>query len=173
MIYLIIILLIGAFLFYVSTRPDVFLVSRSEVMNASQETVFGQVNDLLKWKAWSPWEKMDPGATGAIEGPTYGTGARVSWKGKKTGEGNMLITESEPYSRIVMRLEFIKPMKAINQTVFTFTPEGSGTRMTWTMSGPNTFIGKLVSFFMDCDKMVGNQFEEGLASIKQIVETKD
>ena len=82
----------------------------------------------------------------------------------------MTITESNPPDRIQIRLEFIKPFAGVNTTVFTFVPEGNGTRVTWTMSGKNNFIGKAIGLVMNCDKMIGGMFEKGLESLKSVSE---
>jgi Polyketide cyclase / dehydrase and lipid transport len=105
------------------------------------------------------------------DGPTSGTGASSSWVGNnKVGEGRMTITESRPNDLVRFKLEFVKPFTATSTAEFTFKPEGSQTVVTWSMSGQNNFIGKAVSLFMDCDKMVGGNFEQGLAGMKSVVE---
>ena len=71
-----------------------------------------------------------------------------------------------------MNLDFLKPFEATSDTVFTTAPDGPGTRVTWTMSGQNNFMGKAMSLFMDMDKMIGKDFEKGLASLKEVVEKK-
>lgn len=138
---------------------------------APPEAVFSQVNNLHRWEAWSPWAKLDPAAKNAYQGPAAGVGAAFSWSGNhQVGEGRMTITESRPNDLIRMNLEFMKPFKATNITEFTFKPEGNLTVVTWTMSGKNNFISKAIGLFIDCDKMVGGQFEKGLAQIKSISE---
>jgi uncharacterized protein YndB with AHSA1/START domain len=160
------------FVVLVSQQPSEFRVTRSLAMSAPASAVFAQVNDLHKWKAWSPWAKMDPNATETHEGPAAGTGSKMSWAGNmKVGEGSMTITESRPNELIRFKLEFLKPMAATNTAEFTFTPHGNQTLVTWSMSGHNNFIGKAMGLVMNCDKMVGGQFENGLANLKSIVET--
>ena len=171
-VLLVILFVIAGGAFAASRKPDEFRVTRSAVLNASPTTVFEHVNDLIKWQAWSPWAKMDPDAKTSFEGPTAGTGAKTSWEGKKTGKGTMTILESTPSSFIRFKLEFFKPMKGINTVEFTFAAEAQGTRVTWTMFGPSPFMSKVVSLFMNCDKMVSSQFDSGLANLKAIVEKK-
>jgi len=163
--------LVVGFAAIVALQPSDFRVTRSAAIAAPPEAVFSQVNDLHRWEAWSPWAKLDPAAKSTYEGPAAGVGAAFSWAGNnQVGEGRMTITESRPNDLIRMNLEFIKPIKATNITEFTFKPEGNLTVVAWTMSGKNNFISKAIGLFMDCEKMVGGQFEKGLAQIKSIAE---
>jgi len=129
------------------------------------------VNDFHNWEAWSPWAKLDPAAKATFEGPSTGTGAIFKWAGnKEVGEGSMTITESRPSDLIRIKLEFLRPFEATNSAEFTFKPEGNRTAVTWSMEGKNNFIAKAVCLFMNMDKMVGGQFEQGLAQMKAVVE---
>jgi hypothetical protein len=148
-------------------RPDEFRVTRSAVIDAAPQAVFEHVNDLEKWQAWSPWARMDPDAETRFEGPKAGEGATVYWDGKKTGRGGMTVIESRAPSFVRFRLDFVKPMKATNTAEFTFAPEGERTKVTWAMYGPNNFMGKLVGLVMNCEKMVGGQFEDGLKYLNE------
>lgn len=153
-------------------RPDDFKVTRSATMAATPQAVFDQINDFHQWDAWSPWKQLDPDAKITFDGPQSGKGAVFKWAGNSNaGEGQQTIEESIPGELIRIRLEFIKPFPGVSQTEFTFKPEGANTQVTWTMSGENNFMAKAMSLVIDCDKMMGGFFEEGLASIKRIVET--
>lgn len=171
-----IILVIGVtivvgFVFAVSTRPSDFRIIRTATMAAPLSLVFEQVNDLRKWEAWSPWAKMDPNMENNYEGPHAGVGATHSWKGnRKVGEGRMTITSSRTSEFVGIRLEFLKPFKATNTAEFTFKPQGDHTEVTWSMRGTNNFMGKAFGLFVNMDKMVGGDFEKGLASMKELVE---
>ncbi|HKX63042.1 MAG TPA: SRPBCC family protein [Verrucomicrobiae bacterium] len=170
-VFIAFILLIGAFLIVVATRPAEYRVTRSATMAAPASAVFPQVNDLQKFNSWSPWAKIDPNAKYTFAGPASGKGASLAWTGNnEVGEGKMTITESRPNDLIRFHLEFYKPMSGTSETEFTFKPEGNQTAVTWTMTGRNNFIAKAMCMFMDMDKMVGGQFEQGLASMKSIVE---
>lgn len=159
-------------LIVIATRPDDFRVSRSAVLPAPPATVFTQVNDLHKWEAWSPWAKLDPNSKITFAGPAEGAGSSMAWVGnEKVGEGKMTITESRPGELIRMRLEFVKPFEAMSETEFVFKPDAGGTLVTWTMRGKNNFMGKAISLVMDCDKMMGGQFEQGLDNMKKVVST--
>ena len=140
-------------------------------MSASPAAVFAQVNDFHNWEAWSPWAKLDPACKNSFDGAHAGKGAGFAWAGnEKVGEGRMTITESRPSDLILIRLEFLKPFKATNTADFTFKAEGNQTIVTWSMSGKNNFFFKAFGLFVDCDKMVGKDFEKGLASMKSLVE---
>ncbi len=164
--------LVLLFLIIVSRRPATFRVTRSATIAAPPAVVFAQVNDLGKWDAWSPWAKLDPNAKHTFEGPPAGPGAKMSWSGNsKVGAGSMTIIDSRPPEFLRFHLEFQKPFKATNTTEFTFQAAGGQTTVTWTMTGQANFIYRAVGIFMDCDKMVGRQFEQGLAQLKTVAES--
>ena len=69
-----------------------------------------------------------------------------------------------------MRLRMSKPMACDNVVRFSLTPRGGQTDVTWTMGGPQPFMAKVMSTVINCDKMVGRQFEQGLAQLKALAE---
>jgi hypothetical protein len=167
-------LLIVALVAVVAFQPAEFRITRAARIAAAPEVVFPLFNDFRKWNDWSPWAKVDPNAKYTFEGPDAGVGAKFAWAGNnEVGEGVMTITESKPSERVAMKLEFFKPFAATSTTEFTLQPDGGGTAVTWSMSGRNNFIAKAVGMFMDCDKMVGGDFEKGLANLKAVVETPE
>lgn len=153
-------------------QPDTFRVSRQTTIHAAPAVVFAQVNDLRQWQAWSPWAKMDPDAKTIFNGPSAGVGASMSWAGKKTGEGTMAIMESIADEKIVFKLEFFKPMQGTNMAEFQFTPDGNQTLVSWSMYGKTGFMGKAMGLIMNCEKMLGPQFEQGLADLKAVSEAQ-
>ena len=164
--------IIVVFVVVVALQPSEFRIVRSATISAPAPAVFAQVNDFHNWEAWSPWAKLDPAAKATFEGPSAGTGAIFKWAGnKEVGEGSMTITESRPSDLIRIKLEFLRPFEATNSAEFTFKPEGNRTAVTWSMEGKNNFIAKAVCLFMNMDKMVGGQFEQGLAQMKSVVES--
>ena len=159
------------FVVVVALQPSDFRVTRSAMLSAPAPAVFAQVNDFHKWEAWSPWAKLDPAAKNSFEGPSAGISAIFRWAGNnEVGEGSMTITESSPSELIRIKLEFLKPFAGTNTTEFTFKPEGDQTRVTWSMFGTNNFIAKAFCLFNSMDKMVGGQFDKGLAQMKSVVE---
>ena len=167
---LILVSLLSAVVIFVFIQPQNFTITRSRIIPAPANVLFERVNNLHYWNNWSPWAKLDPNAKNTFSGPDAGMDATLSWQGNnKVGSGSMVITQSKPDDFIHLRLDFLKPMKATNIAQFTFQPEGNQTKVTWTMSGKNNFIGKLFNLLVNCDKMVGKQFEEGLANLQENV----
>jgi len=170
-ILIILAVLVVAFLVVVALQPATFRVQRSTPISAPLAEVFSQVNDFHNWEAWSPWAKLDPTAKNSFEGSSSGTGAGFTWSGnKKVGEGRMTITDSRPDELVRIKLEFFKPFKATSTAEFTFKPEGGQTAVTWSMFGENNFLAKAFHLFMSCEKMIGGDFEKGLASMKSATE---
>lgn len=155
----------------IATRPDTFHIERSATFAAPPASAFAQVNDFHAWKAWSPWEKLDPNLKRSYSGAAQGVGAKYAWVGNQdVGTGSMTIVTSEAPSLIELKLEFIKPFEATNKTTFHFEPADNGTKVTWAMDGENNFAGKAFSLFMDMDEMVGKDFEAGLRAMKTAAE---
>jgi len=146
-----------------------FRVERSRVIAASPEQLFPWFNDHRKFDEFNPWLKMDPEAKVDYSGPESGVGAACQWDGKEVGAGSATIVESEPHQRIVLRMEWLRPIEGVSTVEYRFEPEGGQTRVTWSMYGENGYAGKLMSLFMNCDAMCGTEFEKGLASVDQIV----
>jgi carbon monoxide dehydrogenase subunit G len=162
---------IALFIVLAALQPEDFSLARSEKVNATPAQVFAQINDFHNWEHWSPWAKIDPTMQTTYEGPAAGKGASYSWNGnKKVGAGKMTMTESRPPQLIHINLEFFRPFQATNQTEFALKPEGQGTTVTWTMTGKRNFFLKAFSLFVSMEKMVGPDFEKGLAQLKSIVE---
>ncbi len=167
------VVIVIAFVIVVSLRPTDFRVQRSATIAAPPAAVFTHVNDVHKFQEWSPWAKVDPNSKIVFEGPEAGTGAKFSWAGNKdVGEGAMTVTDSKPAELVQFRLDFKKPFEATNTADFSFKPEGDKTVVTWGMSGKNNFLFKAVGLFMDCDKMVGKDFEKGLDNLKTLAEAE-
>lgn len=173
-IVLVLVVIVGALAAYVSTKPNEFRVERSKVIAASPEAVFDHVNDFHKWEAWSPWAKLDPKAKNTFDGPAFGKGAKFQWVGNdKVGEGAMTIVDSQPSDRLQIRLDFEKPMKDTSTVDFVFEPAGEQTKVTWAMSGRyQNFVGKAFCTLMNMQKMIGDKFDEGLESMKKVVEAE-
>jgi hypothetical protein len=164
--------IIVVFLVIVAMQPSRFGVTRSLTIMAAPDAVFPHVNELKKWAAWNPWEKIDPNMKLTYEGPPSGVGAAYAWVGNnKVGEGKMTVIESRPNESVKFKLEFLKPMAGVSTAEFTFKPQGSQTAVTWAMSGENNFMAKAIHLFMNMEKMIGSQFEKGLADLKSVAET--
>ena len=168
---LVIAVVVVGILLYATTRPDTFRIERSATIQAPPEKVFALINDFKNWGGWSPWEKKDPAMRRAFGDTTRGSGAHYAWDGnKEVGQGSMTIMESVPPSRVALNLDFVKPLEGHHQVEFTLAKEGDGTRVTWTMHGPVPYVSKILHMFFNIDKMVGGDFEAGLASLKAVAE---
>ena len=152
-------------------KPATFRVARSTLVNAPPHAVFVHLEDFHRWGEWSPWEKLDPNMKKSYDGPASGKGAIYAWEGNNgVGAGKMTIVDEKPDQSLSIKLEFQKPFQSTNQAEYTLTPKGAGTEVTWAMEGPNSFVGKVFSVFADMDKMLGKDFEKGLANLKSVSE---
>lgn len=166
--------LIALLIVVILMQPATFRVERSITMAAAPESAFAQVNDFHAWTAWSPWERLDPKMKRTYDGPTSGVGAKYAWLGNdEVGEGRMTIEKSAPPSEVVIRLEFLKPFAATNTTVLTFEKTAQGNKTTWAMDGTNTFVTKAFHLVANMDKMIGADFERGLAAMKVAAEAAE
>jgi len=166
-IALAVVVIVAGILIAAATRPDSFRVERSIRVSAPAEKIFHYVNDFHQWGVWSPWEKLDPGMKRTFTGPESGNGAVYQWQGNgKVGEGRMEITDATAPGRIRIKLDFLKPLEGHNQTLFNFQPVGSDTEVVWTMEGPSPYLSKLLGLFFNMDKLIGGDFEKGLANLK-------
>ncbi len=165
---------LGGFAGFVAMQPADFTIQRAATIAAPPAIVFAQVNDFHNWPNWSPWEKLEPAMEKTYSGASAGTGSAYAWasKDKNVGSGAMTITSAKMPEQIDIKLEFLEPMKATNDVVFTFAPEGEGTKTTWSMSGHKNFVMKAMCVFMDMEKMVGPDFEKGLEALKVTSEAK-
>lgn len=172
-ILIVVALLIIVLVIIIALQAPSYSVTRRATIAAPPPTVFAQVNDFHNWEAWSPWAKLDPSMKQSFQGAPSGTGAMYSWVGdKKVGEGRMTITESRLSDLVRIKLEFIKPFASTADTEFTFKPDGGQTAVTWSMSGQKNFMAKAFGLFVSMDKMIGGDFEKGLAQMKTVVEAK-
>lgn len=163
---------VAALLIYAAMKPNRFRIARSALIPSPPATVFALIDDLQRWQGWSPWEGRDPALRRTYSGPQSGAGAAYAWAGNaKVGEGRMEITESLPHQKVVLKLDFLKPFEAHNSAVFTLTPEGEGTRVEWTMEGPQPYKAKVMDAVMNMDRMVGRDFEQGLANLAAAAKT--
>src|SRR5262249_48884288 len=154
-----------------ATKPSKFVTARTLTIPAPADAIFPHVNNFHKWDSWNPFLKFDPNAKKTYAGPESGVGAHYAWDGnKQAGTGSCTITESRPGELIRMDLEFLKPFKASNKAEFRFERKQGGTAVTWQMSGKSPLMMRIFGLFMDCDKMVGDSFEEGLANLSRVAQ---
>ena len=166
-----VVVLFAGLLLFAATRPGSFRIERSATLQAPPEKIFPHIDDFHRWTTWSPWENIDPQLKRSYSGAANGPGAVYAWEGNsKVGSGRMEITGSAPSSKVVIRLDFLKPFEAHNTAEFTLVPGAQGTIVNWAMYGPSPFVSKLMGIFFNMDRMVGAQFEQGLANLKSITE---
>ena len=167
----VIVVVVAGILIYAATRPDTFRVQRSVTIKAPPDKIYTLINDLRLWSAWSPYEKKDPAMKRTFSGSPSGKGAVYEWDGdKNVGKGRMEITDTAPPSKVVIKLDFIKPFEGHNTAEFTMEPKGDSTVVTWAMYGPAAFMMKVMGIFMNMDNMIGNDFAVGLANLKAVAE---
>jgi uncharacterized protein YndB with AHSA1/START domain len=157
-------------LVYAATRPDTFRVERTVRIDAPPERIYPLIDDLHRFNMWNPYEQKDPETKGQYGAATVGKGATYAWQSDKVGVGQMEIVETAPSSKVMMKLDFVKPFEAHNIVEFTLKPEGSATAVTWAMHGPAPYLSKLIQVFVSMDKMVGKDFEDGLGNLKTLAE---
>jgi hypothetical protein len=163
---------VAGVLAYAATKPDTFRVQRAIAIQAPAEAIFPFINDLRAQSSWSPFEK-DPAMKRTHSGAAQGPGATYEWDGnREVGAGRIAITDATVPTRVLLALDMTRPMAAHNQVEFTLHPQGGTTNVTWTMHGEQPYMAKVMSTFIDCDKMVGGMFEDGLAKLKALVETQ-
>jgi hypothetical protein len=167
----VLVLLIVALLAVAASKPNSFTVSRSIVIAAPPEKITPLIADFHNWALWSPWEHLDPNMQKTFTGPPAGVGAVYEWQGNsKAGAGRMEILSATAISTGI-KLDFIKPFRSSMNSDFVLAPTPDGTRVTWSMFGPQKLVpSKVMSLFVTMDKMVGPDFERGLAGIKTVAE---
>ncbi len=171
LILIFVLLAIVALLIYAATKPDTFRIARSASIKAPPEKIFPLIADLHNFNIWNPFAKKDPNATGTYSGAESGVGSAYAWEGNKNvGKGSMTIAKLTPSSEVVYKLDFMAPMEAHNTAIFTLVPHGENTQVTWAMEGPSPYLSKVMCTIFSMDKMVGPDFEAGLASLKALAE---
>jgi hypothetical protein len=172
--FLIMIVLLALVLTYAARKPNTFRIERRLLIHAGPEKLFPLINDFHRWETWSPWEKIDPDMQRTFSGASHGKRATYAWQGLgRAGQGRMEILASLPYRKIIIQIDFIKPREALNYGEFTFDLVGNDTVLTWAMYGPCHYPHKLMCLFVNMDRTVGRDFEQGLKNLKHLAEHKD
>ncbi|RZJ03073.1 MAG: polyketide cyclase [Rubrivivax sp.] len=158
---------------YAATRPDEFRVERRARIAAPADKVWPLVSELRAFNRWNPYERKDPLLKSQYDGSAHGVGSRYAWESDKVGSGSLEITGQQPGRAVQMRLDFVKPFEAHNAAEFALLPTSDGaTEVRWTMHGPANFVSKLMGVFINMDKMVGRDFEDGLQNLRQLAEAR-
>ena len=163
--------LIGLVLTIAATKSKTFRIERSISMDAPPERVFMLIDNLGSWPRWAPQDREDPSMKRTYSGPINGIGAVSEWTGSgNSGRGRMLITDSLPSTRISLQVDWVKPFVARNVNDFVLESTGTSTKVTWTMQGPNLYVMRIMSIFVNMDRTMGKHFEAGLANLKAVAE---
>ena len=166
-----VVLAIAIILILAAAKPDRFRVQRATTVKAPPERIFPLINDFHQWATWSPYENKDPAMKRSYSGTASGKGAVYAWEGNKNvGSGRMEILDASAPAKIVIKLDFFTPFEGHNTAEFTMLPQGDVTNVTWLMYGPLPFMGKIMHVFVNMDRMVGKDFEIGLANLKRVTE---
>jgi len=166
-IVLVVLMVVGAILIYAATKPGTFHVERMVTIKATPEKVFPLINDLHNWPRWAPQDREDATMKRTFSDATSGVGATSKWSGSgNSGQGLMTITESDPLRSVTIAVDWQRPFAVRNINTFRIEPDGSGSRVTWSMTGPNLFMMKLMSVFTNMDRVMGQHFEHGLQNLK-------
>jgi Polyketide cyclase / dehydrase and lipid transport len=160
---------VGALVAYAAAKPDSFRVARSLVIAAPPDRLFSLINNLHDFNRWNPYERKDPGK-GTYAGALAGVGSSYAWDSAKVGKGAMTITDASALGKVMMRLDFEKPLKAQNTATFTIAPKDGGSEVTWAMDGPAPLITKVMDIVIGMDRMVGGDFADGLRNLKELAE---
>lgn len=154
---------------YAATRSDDLRVERKAIIAAAPGKVYALIDDLHQFNRWNPWLAKDPQLKSTYTGPSAGPGASYAWEGNKdVGKGNMTITGHTADRQVLMKLQFIEPFPGENTITFTLTPQAGGTEVSWVMTGKLAFVPKLMGVFFSMDKMIGRDFEQGLANMSKV-----
>jgi hypothetical protein len=164
-----VVVLVVAFVLVGLVLPGRYHVERSAVVAASPAAVFPLVDDLRAWPKWGVWFRRDPAMQVSYSPATTGVGAWSDWKSKTQGNGRMTVTSVRSPSLFEYRIEFPDMGMAANGTV-ALEPAGGGTRVTMGMDGGlgNNPVNRWFGLFMG--RMVGPDFDAGLANLKAISE---
>jgi hypothetical protein len=152
-------------------KPGTFRVERSLRISAPADKVFSQINNLKAMNRWNPFVDGHPANDMAYSGHESGKGAAYDWDVPgRPGKGHIEITNATPPASVDLRLVMQRPMVCDNQIKFTLQPAGSATDVTWAITGPWPYLNRVMGTLFSMDKMVGGQFEKGLAALKAIAE---
>jgi uncharacterized protein YndB with AHSA1/START domain len=166
-----IVVLIAGVLLFATMQPDSFDVQRSATIKAPPEKIYPLIADFHRWPTWSPWEKLDPAMRRTVSGAPSGKGAVYAWEGNSdVGAGRMEILDTAAPNKVTIKLDFLKPFESHNTTEFTLQPQGDTTQVIWNMHGPAPYVSKVMGIFVSMDKMIGKDFETGLANLKAAAE---
>ncbi|PQB04563.1 SRPBCC family protein [Aureitalea marina] len=152
--------------------PKNYNVSRSITINKARSEVFPYIRYVKNQDNWSPWKKKDSNMKQEFIGNDGDVGFVSKWEGnKQVGTGQQEIVEILDGRTLRTKLTFLKPWESQSDAYITCSDEGSGTKVEWGFSGRHKVPANIFMLFMNMDKAVGKDFNEGLAELKSILES--
>jgi hypothetical protein len=166
------VLALATLLLIAAAKPDTFRVERTATVQVPAERILALINDMRQFNTWNPYSRKDPAMRGRYEGPSSGPGAAYHFDGNRdVGKGSLRILDTAPH-KVTLQLHMVEPFECRNTVEFILSPQGGGTQVTWAMQGPAPYVSRLMGTVFNLDRMIGQDFEAGLASLKQIAETR-
>lgn len=166
-------IILAIFVVIAAFKPEDYLIKRSIMIKASADVIYPYLVSMKKADTWMPWNDLDPNVKTTYLGPEEGNGAISSWVSTgDMGTGQAEIVEVVPNQLVKTKITYTKPMEMSQDSEFILEPQGESTQMTWSVTGKQPFIARLMCtmLFMNMDKYVGGMFEQGLNKLKLIVE---
>ena len=173
MILLYVILGIGfVFIILMLIAPKQFDVSRSITIDKPISEVFNYLKYVKNQDHWSPWKKKDPKMKQEFYGVDGEVGFVAKWEGNKdVGSGEQEIVGVVENDILETKLRFFKPWKSQSDAYLKVETLGiNKTKVVWGFSGESKPPSNVFFMFFNMDKAVGKDFEEGLSSLKIILE---
>lgn len=168
-----VVIILVVFIGYVSTRDGKFRYERSGVIKASAEQIFPYISNFRMGEQWSPYEKIDLNMKKTFAGNDGQVGSTMEFEGNSNvGSGKLEMLQIVPNESVQIRLTMLKPMHGVNIIDYKLTAEPEGTKFTWIMTGEGGFMSKLMNVLIDCEKMVGDQFSQGINNLKTVIESQ-
>jgi uncharacterized protein YndB with AHSA1/START domain len=161
---------LAVILLIAALKPAEMTVTRELAISASPEKLFPYINNSRKSYEWMPWSEGDSDIKIEYSGPAEGLGAKSSWEGKQMGVGNSEVVESITNQIVKTKLSYTEPFAMSQLAEISLLPTNGGTVVKWSVSGQNNFFFRLMGIFVDCDKMIGGEFEKGLKKLKTLAE---
>ena len=171
---LIVLLLVGfvLFIFAASFMVDTdFSTERSVEIEKPIDDVFEYIRHLRNQDEYSAWAAMDPNMTQEFRGTDGTVGFVSAWEGEETGKGEQEIVEIIEGERIDFKLRFFEPFESeADVYMITDSLSENRTRVIWGLESSMNRPMNLMLLFVNMEEAIGNDYDEGLAKLKEILE---
>jgi hypothetical protein len=175
MIFVYILLAFIALLIIIATvAPKKYHLERTIIINKPISEIFTYLKSVKNQDNWSPLKKKDPEMKQEFFGEDGTVGFISRWEGnKEVGIGEQEIKAIVENKQIDTELRFIKPWKSVSDAFLKVKELNSNsTEVIWGFSGVNKVPMNIMMLFFNMDTSVGTDFNEGLESLKQVLESK-